>query len=577
MPILDRLSISQRLYAVAGLLIAALAAVATTAWLRLGQVDVMADATSVNRLPQLMRMSSIELNVTRASLQIRHAMLVKNNADLQATATDIAEKKRLVEAELLAFEKALVTQAGREAYEKIKPLAASFWQIAEANLATVLAGKKDEGFAMLVDKTIPARNLLLTALDKEEHRQAEALEAELHAVGDSATSTRNLLVGLVLALAVALLWMAWSIGRTMRARVQVAQTVVETVRDGDFTRTVVNTRRDEFAPLLTAAQQMQEALSRLVTTVRQNAESVATASAQIAQGNQDLSGRTEQQASTLQQTSATMTELSTAVRSTSDNAQQANQLALGASGAADKGGEVVGRVVDTMKGIHETSRKIAEIIGTIDGIAFQTNILALNAAVEAARAGEQGRGFAVVAGEVRSLAQRSAEAAKEIKTLITGSVAQVEQGTALADQAGESMQEIVTSIKRVSDIVNEISAASVEQSTGVGQVEQAVSQMDQTTQQNAALVEQSAAAADSLRTQAEALVQAVAVFRMAHGAAAVSPANARVERRGPARAKNVTRPDFGKKPAPVKVAPQPVATAAAPPPAKTGTDDWESF
>ncbi|MBL8318956.1 MAG: MCP four helix bundle domain-containing protein, partial [Burkholderiaceae bacterium] len=210
MPILDRLSISQRLYAVAGLLIAALAAVATTAWLRLGQVDVMADATSVNRLPQLMRMSSIELNVTRASLQIRHAMLVKNNADLQATATDIAEKKRLVEAELLAFEKALVTQAGREAYEKIKPLAASFWQIAEANLATVLAGKKDEGFAMLVDKTIPARNLLLTALDKEEHRQAEALEAELHAVGDSATSTRNLLVGLVLALAVALLWMAWS-------------------------------------------------------------------------------------------------------------------------------------------------------------------------------------------------------------------------------------------------------------------------------------------------------------------------------------------------------------------------------
>ncbi len=577
MPILDRLSISQRLYAVAGLLIAALAAVATTAWLRLGQVDVMADATSVNRLPQLMRMSSIELNVTRASLQIRHAMLVKNAADLQATATDIAEKKRLVEAELLAFEKALVTQAGREAYEKIKPLAASFWQIAEANLATVLAGKKDEGFAMLVDKTIPARNLLLTALDKEEHRQAEALDAELHAVGDSATSTRNLLVGLVLALAVALLWMAWSIGRTMRARVQVAQTVVETVRDGDFTRTVVNTRRDEFAPLLTAAQQMQEALSRLVITVRQNAESVATASAQIAQGNQDLSGRTEQQASTLQQTSATMTELSTAVRSTSDNAQQANQLALGASSAADKGGEVVGRVVDTMKGIHETSRKIAEIIGTIDGIAFQTNILALNAAVEAARAGEQGRGFAVVAGEVRSLAQRSAEAAKEIKTLITGSVAQVEQGTALADQAGESMQEIVTSIKRVSDIVNEISAASVEQSTGVGQVEQAVSQMDQTTQQNAALVEQSAAAADSLRTQAEALVQAVAVFRVEHGAAAVAPANARVERRGPDRAKNVTRPDFGKKPAPVKVAPQPAATAAAPPPAKTGTDDWESF
>jgi methyl-accepting chemotaxis protein-1 (serine sensor receptor) len=242
---------------------------------------------------------------------------------------------------------------------------------------------------------------------------------------------------------------------------------------------------------------------------------VASASSQIATGNSDLSMRTEQQASALQETAASMEQLGTAVRHNADNASQANQLARGASEVAQRGGDVVGEVVETMRGINESSRRIGDIIGVIDGIAFQTNILALNAAVEAARAGEQGRGFAVVAGEVRNLAQRSAEAAREIKQLIAASVERVERGTAQVDRAGATMKEIVGAVGRVTDIMGEISSASAQQSAGVAQVGNAVGQMDTATQQNAALVEQSAAAAESLRGQARELVEAVAVFRLA--------------------------------------------------------------
>jgi len=256
-----------------------------------------------------------------------------------------------------------------------------------------------------------------------------------------------------------------------------------------------------------------------VSDVRQNADGVATASAQIAQGNLDLSSRTEEQASALEQTAASMEQLTATVRQNAENAKAANELSHGASTIAIKGGAVVDQVVETMAGINDSSNKIADIINVIDGIAFQTNILALNAAVEAARAGDQGRGFAVVAGEVRTLAQRSAAAAKEIKTLISTSVERVTQGTALVTQAGTTMAEIVSAIKRVSDVVGEISVASNEQSIGVGQVGEAVSQMDQVTQQNAALVEESAAAAESLKSQAQQLVQAVAVFKLSDGTA----------------------------------------------------------
>ncbi|GAA4417250.1 methyl-accepting chemotaxis protein [Acidovorax lacteus] len=287
------------------------------------------------------------------------------------------------------------------------------------------------------------------------------------------------------------------------------------IAQGDLVTPVHSGRRDEMGELLEALDTMRHRLADIVATVRASSETVADATAEISQGNQDLSARTERQASALEETAASMEELDSTVRQNADSSQAARQLADRANAVALQGGQVVAQVVETMKGINDSSQRIADIIGVIDGIAFQTNILALNAAVEAARAGEQGRGFAVVASEVRALAGRSAQAAKEIKQLIAASVHRVEQGSSQVDQAGHTMEEVVQAIRRVTDIVREISAASAEQSEGLSQVSEAVSHMDQTTQQNAALVEQMAAAAHSMKSQAQQLVSAVAVFRLA--------------------------------------------------------------
>jgi methyl-accepting chemotaxis protein len=369
----------------------------------------------------------------------------------------------------------------------------------------------DGASAMVLDETLGA----LAAISKFNFAGGQA-------AAEAATATyqqaRALVMGL-LALALALgtsmaLLMTRGIVGQLGGEPVTAVSLARAVAAGDLS-TPIHVKSGDTASLMASLRAMQDSLALAVRQVREGSESVATASAQIADGNQDLSNRTEQQASALQQTAATMDQLGSTVRNNADNARQANHLAQGAARVATKGGEVVSQVVQTMKGINDSSRRIADIISVIDGIAFQTNILALNAAVEAARAGEQGRGFAVVASEVRSLAQRSAAAAKEINSLISASVERVETGTTLVDQAGQTMEEIVAAVGRVSTIVGEISSASGEQSNGVSQVSQAVTQMDQATQQNAALVEESAAAAESLKQQAQQLVHAVSVFRLA--------------------------------------------------------------
>ncbi|MDP3700668.1 MAG: methyl-accepting chemotaxis protein [Hylemonella sp.] len=398
----------------------------------------------------------------------------------------------------------------------------------------------------------------------------------------NAALQRNVMIGNLGALLVTIvlgLLIARTLSHAISGGVGYAASLARKVAEGDLSSPIHANTRDEIGNLLHSLHDMQAALAQVVSRVREGSESVSTASAEIAQGNHDLSGRTESQASALEQTAASMEELSSTVKQNADNARQANQLAQSASTVAIQGGEVVAQVVDTMKGINDSARKIHDIISVIDGIAFQTNILALNAAVEAARAGEQGRGFAVVASEVRSLAGRSAEAAKEIKNLITDSVQRVEQGTAQVDQAGATMNEVVAAIRRVTDIMGEISAASSEQSAGVSQVGEAITSMDQTTQQNAALVEQMAAAASSLKSQAQDLVQSVAVFKLAGGAGPAGTPPALSNRKAPVRVPTA-------KPAPYpgqeRRLDAPKTTKAAAPArpvaaAKSADSDWETF
>ncbi|TFW09244.1 HAMP domain-containing protein [Oxalobacteraceae bacterium OM1] len=369
---------------------------------------------------------------------------------------------------------------------------------------------------------------------------------------------------------------AWVITRSITVPLNEAVVVASRVATGDLTSEIGASRRDEIGQLFEALRTMNGSLADIVGNVRQSTDTITVASQEIASGNADLSARTESQASSLEETASSMEELTSTVRQNAENARQANQLVVSASDVAMRGGQVVGQVVETMGSIKESSRKIVDIIGVIDGIAFQTNILALNAAVEAARAGEQGRGFAVVASEVRSLAQRSAGAAKEIKALINDSVEKVENGGRLVDQAGQTMDEIVTSVKHVADIMNEITAASEEQSSGIEEANRAIGQMDEMTQQNAALVEEAAATAESMQHQAAALAQAVAVFRVPGGTttqAALQPvAIAPVE-------------PVASKPAPLPArassrnvaAPVPAVRRTPPAPASRGADEWEEF
>ena len=367
------------------------------------------------------------------------------------------------------------------------------------------------------EKTLPLATTARELSDKLVKLQVDEAASEYehgHATRTTAVATSSVLTGVAVLLGAAL---AWLITRSITEPVQRAVGFAQAVAGGDLTSRIRADGRDEIAALLAALGQMNDGLVTIVRQVRSGADSILTGAGEIASGNADLSQRTEQQAANLEETAASMEQMNATVRQNADTAQTATQLAESASGVAVRGGEVVQKVIATMGDISTSSRKIADIIGVIDGIAFQTNILALNAAVEAARAGEQGRGFAVVAGEVRALAQRSAQAAREIKALIGASVEKVEAGSQLVGEAGTTMTDIVTQVRRVADLIAEIGSATHEQTTGIGQVSEAVAQLDRVTQQNAALVEEAAAAADSLRSQAQRMNDVVDVFKLGTG------------------------------------------------------------
>ncbi|CAN7572768.1 methyl-accepting chemotaxis protein [Massilia sp. LjRoot122] len=391
-------------------------------------------------------------------------------------------------------------------------------------VATVQAGKGKAGMDAMrtvVSQLRAAEDLLMA------QRATNIVEAR--------SAMRRTLIGGGLIAGILALFMAYQLGRNISIPLRRAVNLASKVAQGDLTSDVKVRTKDEAGELMAALKDMNASLVAIVSKVRAGTGAIATAAGEISAGNQDLSSRTEQQASSLEETASSMEELTSTVKQNADNARQATQLAASAADTAVRGGEVVAEVVMTMGSINEASRKIADIITVIDGIAFQTNILALNAAVEAARAGEQGRGFAVVAGEVRNLAQRSAAAAKEIKGLIGDSVSRVEAGSRLVDQAGRTMDEVVSSVKRVSDIISEIAAASEEQREGIEQVNGAIAQMDEVTQQNAALVEQAAAAAAAMREQAGGLAQLVDTFQLVEQAKASAKAAAQPLPRPPVR------------------------------------------
>ncbi|WP_051391673.1 methyl-accepting chemotaxis protein [Rhodoferax saidenbachensis] len=532
-----------------------------------------------DRLVKVILFDEYRSNLQTIASLTRNILIIDN--DLTAYQ---AEQQQIValkakNGELLQKLDTLITlPVARDLLKVIKETGKDYDIAMEKTVALAIKNENAAASALLLGDIRKMQATLFKAVDDS----IAAQEAAANELGEAASKSSNtgivfmsVLAGVMAILGAAVgIFLTRNLRNALGAEPGDLSAAVARVAEGDLSQRLAVTPSDTISVLANVAR-MQEGLAKVVSTVRSGSEEVATASAQIASGNNDLSQRTEEQASALEETAASMEELSSTVKQNADNARQANQLAQSASSVAVKGGQVVSEVVETMKGINDSSRKISDIISVIDGIAFQTNILALNAAVEAARAGEQGRGFAVVASEVRSLAGRSAEAAKEIKGLINASVERVEQGTALVDQAGVTMIEVVGSIRRVTDIMGEISAASTEQSQGVAQIGEAIQQMDQVTQQNAALVEEMAAAATSLKGQAQDLVQAVSVFQL--GASATGNQMKDVTRQQPANVRQAPRTQKVNNPLrPVRgvTAPQ----TKKPPSAVVDTDgDWSSF
>ena len=527
---LKSLSISSRLSLGFGCMLVLLVAVAAVGQLSVGKVhDQMTQITGVGANKAKLVNGMLE-SVSAIGIQSRSAAMLNDIDPKQAREQIVAVGKTLKEyaaqeaalSELLTPAKA--TPAELKLLGEVQALGGKTRPELDSAIKAADDGDTVSATLALMTRVAPAETAWRAKL-RELIELQNTLNAEATASAEQTQSSARVVGGLLVLLAIGLgALIAWRITASITAPIGRAVVVAERIARGDLTSQVEVRIHDETGRLLEAIAAMQERLRTLVGEIGQTADSILVASSEVASGNLDLSQRTEQTSHNLQSAASSLVDLTGTVSQSADSARQANQLASTASDAATRGGEVVGQVVRTMDTISASSRKIEDIISVIDGIAFQTNILALNAAVEAARAGEQGRGFAVVASEVRSLAQRSADAAKEIKALIHASVERVEQGTTLVDKAGATMNEVVSAIRRVTDIVGEISAASSEQSAGVAQVGEAVMQMDQATQQNAALVEQSAAAADSLKVQAQQLVQAVAVFRLADTEASAAPA-----------------------------------------------------
>ena len=462
---------------------------------------------------------------TRTLLEVKGLMARYRSIELQHilsdTLTEMSEYEKSmsstwaeVQKNLTAYEQLISEPEEREIYPLYKKALAQYAAEHERVVALSRAQKKDGATAVIRGESLKINRDLNEMIDKLAAVNLAGADKADKTADAVYASARVWVIGLLVGCVVVGLVLAVTIARIVARPLSDAVKVAQSVAAGDLTSRIESHSTDETGMLLAALKEMNGSLVKIVGEVRTGTDTIATASSQIASGNQDLSSRTEEQASSLEETAASMEELTSTVKQNADNARQANQLAVSASEVAVRGGSVVNQVVDTMGSINASSRKIVDIIGVIDGIAFQTNILALNAAVEAARAGEQGRGFAVVASEVRNLAQRSAAAAKEIKTLIGDSVEKVEEGSKQVAEAGRTMDEIVESVKRVTDIMGEITAASQEQTSGIEQINQAITQMDQVTQQNAALVEEAAAAAGSLREQAGNLSQVVSVFKI---------------------------------------------------------------
>jgi methyl-accepting chemotaxis protein len=502
---------------------------------------------------------------------VRTIAVAKSSDDGLATffKADAADSARSSSELIKKIEPLLQSQEEKDLLQKLMEIRKDYSAGRDGVMRLKSEGKAEEASRLLDEKFVPVATKYKEMAAEFVQLQRKYLDEKGAEIAAIEARSRTQMIALALSVFGLSILCGWlltvSITRPMRTAVAAARRVAQ----GDLTGEIQVTSRDEAGDLLQALQDMNNNLLRIVSQVRSGTETIATASSEIAAGNQDLSSRTEQQASSLEETASSMEELTATVRQNADNARQANQLAMNAADVAARGGEVVARVVGTMASINDASKKVVDIISVIDGIAFQTNILALNAAVEAARAGEQGRGFAVVATEVRSLAQRSAAAAKEIKDLIGDSVSRVDSGTALVGEAGKTMEEVVASIRRVTDIVAEITAASNEQSAGIEQVHQAIAQMDQVTQQNAALVEEAAAASESMHDQSQKLSRAVSEFRLSAAPADMAaPAPRAMVAAGPSKGSvSVRRRE-------VAVA-APMANQARLPAASGG--DWEEF